>query len=309
MLSSLYTAIVNWNLKEDTTACLRSLLAAGVPLNRVIVLDNGSTDGSPEALSGRFGEDLHLIRSERNMGFAQGSNLAIQHALAQGAEWVFILNNDTIVSPTLMHELANAYQATEEYAILSPLIYYHEEPDRIWHMGHRIIPGSLMTYRPCRRLGRNRDLPELIPVDFVSGCGMLVKREVFERIGLFDPDFFMYGEEVDFCWRARAAGFRTACACRAKMWHKVATSARRDKVAARYLRIRNQIRIYRRYSNWSQLPIMLALTSARILFLALGDLVKGQPELLRPSVHGWAHGWLRPDSDVTKGLFNGNDIL
>ncbi len=294
MIQSIYSVLVNWNLKDHTLTCVQSLVDAGASVDHVIVVDNGSTDGSSEALRQSFGKDLHLIISDENLGFAQGSNLAIRHALTQGAEWVFILNNDTIVAPTIFDELASASAANEEYVILSPLILYHDKPDRIWHLGGKLILGTLITrslYQGRMDLG---NLPPLVSVDFVSGSGMLVRREVFEAIGLFDPAYFMYGEEVDFCWRARSAGYRLACAPRAKMWHKVSASAGRDPGTTRYLKIRNQIRFYQRYANPPQILIMLAFTLARSLVLAFRDLLKGQPDLIVPIFEGWADGWFRP---------------
>ncbi|MFV2044004.1 MAG: glycosyltransferase family 2 protein [Anaerolineales bacterium] len=294
MIQSIYSVLVNWNLKDHTLTCVQSLVDAGASVDHVIVVDNGSTDGSSEALRQSFGKDLHLIINDENLGFAEGSNLAIRHALTQGAEWVFILNNDTIVAPTVFDELASASAENEEYVILSPLILYHDEPDRIWHLGGKLIPGTLITrslYKGHMDLG---NLPPLVPVDFVSGSGMLVRREVFETIGLFDTAYFMYGEEVDFCWRARSAGYRLACAPRAKMWHKVSASASRDPDTTRYLKIRNQIRFYQRYANPPQRLIMLAFTLARSLVLAFRDLLKGQPDLIVPLFEGWADGWFRP---------------
>ena len=294
MIQSIYSVLVNWNLKDHTLTCVQSLVEAGASVDHVIVVDNGSTDGSSEALRQSFGEDLQLIISDENLGFAQGCNLAIRHALDRGAEWVFILNNDTIVAPTIFDELSTASAASEEYAILSPLILYHDKPDRIWHLGDKLIRGTLIT-RSLHKGGMDLgNLPQLVEVDFVSGSGMLVRREVFEAIGLFDPAYFMYGEEVDFCWRARSAGYRLAGAPKAKMWHKVSASAGRDPGTTRYLKIRNQIRFYHRYANRPQILLMLAFTLARSLVLAFGDLLKGQPGLIGPLVDGWVDGWFRP---------------
>ena len=294
MIQSIYSVLVNWNLKDQTLRCVQSLLDAGASVDQVIVVDNGSTDGSSEALRQSFGKDLRLIISDENLGFAQGCNLATRHALDRGAEWVFILNNDTVVAPTIFDELATASAASEEYAILSPLILYHDRPDRIWRVGDKLIPGTLITRSLYKGRMDHEALPQLVEVDFVSGSGMLVRRDVFETIGLFDPAYFMYGEEVDFCWRARAAGYRLACAPKAKMWHKVSSSAGRDPSTTRYLKIRNQIRFYHRYANRPQRLLMLAFTLARLMVIAVGDLLQGQPGLIEPLFEGWADGWFRP---------------
>ena len=292
MIDSLYSVIVNWNLKNDTKECVNSLFMAGAAAGQVIVVDNGSSDGSVEALHEQFGSSLQLIQSSKNLGFAGGINLGIQCALNQGANWILLLNNDTYVSPTFLVEMENAIKDNEQLSIIGPAILYHEIPDRIWYFGDRLIPGLLATYSLHRGEIYNEGFPSLVSVDFVSGCGMLVKSDVFSRIGLFDTAYFpIYAEEVDFCWRAQQAGFSLAVATQARMWHKVSTTMNRDKPAARYLRIRNQIHFYRTYSRGLQFPVMFAFTLLRAFYIACGDITHGRLLLIGPLIRGWIHGW------------------
>jgi GT2 family glycosyltransferase len=296
MLPSLYAIVVNWNLQQDTVICLESLIAAGVPVERIIVVDNGSTDGSVGVLRERFGASLPLIESRENLGFARGNNLGLGYALDHGAHWILLVNNDTHVAPTFLSELTWAVESGEQFAIYSPLILYHDSPNRIWYLGDRLVPGLLFTYSLSRNQNDCAEWPALLPVDFVTGCGMLIRRQVFEKVGLFDPQLFMYAEDVDFCWRARQAGFRLAAAPRAKMWHKVATSSNRDRPMSRYLRMRNQNRFYRVYARGLQLPVMCGLSALRAAFIALTDLARGRQALIRPLARGWIDGWRRPEN-------------
>jgi GT2 family glycosyltransferase len=235
------------------------------------------------------------------LGFARGSNLGIQCALDQGANWVLLLNNDAYVAPTFLSEMENAVKRDEGLGIIGAVILYHDFPDRIWYFGDRLIPGLLATNSLYHGHIYHGQFPSLVPVDFVNGCGMLVKSEVFKRIGFFDTAYFMYGEEVDLCWRAHTAGFRLAVATQAKMWHKVSASSNRDQPASRYLRIRNQIRFYRTYSRGLQLPVMLAFTWLRALYIALGDLTHGRVSLINPLIRGWIHGWMNHKNTVGYG--------
>jgi GT2 family glycosyltransferase len=130
---------------------------------------------------------------------------------------------------------------------------------------------------------------------------MLVKSDVFSQIGLLDVAYYMYGEEVDFCWRARKAGFRPAVATQAKMWHKVSTSSNRDRPASRYLRIRNQIRFYRTYARGLQYAAMFAFTCLRVLYIAVGDLKHGYVSLINPLLRGWIDGWMNQKNKVELG--------
>lgn len=291
MLANLVSVIVNWNLKSDTLECINSLLIAGLDPEDIILVDNGSSDGSVPALESQFGNRLQLIKNTRNLGYAYASNQGIKHALNHEAEWIFLLNNDALVSTDIFEIFDTAVKNEPQYSMLSPVIFYHAEPDRIWFLGDHLIPGTLFTRDPYRNKEYNHNLPEIIPVDFINGCGMLVNRKVFEKIGLFDSSLTMYGEEVDLCWRARLAGFQMATTTKAHMWHKVSLSAKQDQPRARYLKIRNQIIFYRRYASGIKLSMMFILSASRCGYLILMDILNYRFRLIKPLVLGWFDGW------------------
>jgi len=295
-LDSVFVSIVNWNLPGDTIACIQSLLDAGATPGQIIVVDNGSQDDSVDQLQRTWGRAIDLIESERNLGFAGGNNLAIERALARGASWVLLANNDTLVAPTFFGELAACVREHPDHALIAPLIVYEHatpnQPDVIWSLGDRLLPGTLIT----RSLLRNRpvpaDLPPFIEVDFLNACGLLIRRDVFEDIGLLDERFFMYAEDVDFCWRARRAGYRLGCATRARMRHKVSRSTGVHHPTARYWRVHNQIRIYRRYARGLQQPLMVGFTLARTVWLLLRDLRAGRVQAALRTMQAGRDGWL-----------------
>lgn len=295
MSGLLCPVIVNWNLAADTIACVRSLLAAGVSPSPIIVVDNGSNDNSPAQLDHELGESIELIRSKQNLGFAGGNNLGIQHALSQGAEWVLLLNNDTLVAPNFFEEMQRAIREQPDYLIMAPLIFYHAEPQRIWSLGDRLLLGTLITRSLWRDQEVKPDLPPFVPVDFLNACCLLVHHTVFAQIGLLDTTFFMYAEDVDFCWRARRAGFKLGCWTRAHIWHKVARSTGVYHPIRRYWQIYNQIRVYQRYANAWQYLLMVCFTLARSLWLAIGDLRHGRKQLAAKTLWGWCAGWFGHD--------------
>jgi GT2 family glycosyltransferase len=295
-----YPIIVNWNLAQETIDCIHSLLAAGAQPGRIILVDNGSTDGSAERLHAAFGDAITLIASPTNLGFAGGNNLGLRHALDCGAEWLLPINNDTCVAQTFFAELAIAVQQHPHTGIIAPMILYHAEPERIWSLGDHLLPGTLITYSRWRDKVAPASLAPWIDVDFLNACCLLLHRSVLETIGLFDPSFFMYGEDVDFCWRARRAGFRLGCATRARMWHKVSRSTGVHHPQARYWRICNQIRVYRRYAAPWQLPIMFAFSLLRSLKLAATDLRDEPTTLARHTMRAWAAGWRQPNTLAAK---------
>lgn len=299
MREEVYTVVVNWNLAEETIACITSLLAAGAYPQTIIVVDNNSTDASVAELHEAFDGTVTVIENDRNLGFAGGTNVGIEHALADGAQRILLLNNDTVVAGNFWETLLNTAQHHPTYALLAPLILYYDEPERIWSLGDVRIPGTLIT----RSLYKDRYTPAtlepVIPVDYLNACAFLVDRCVFERIGLFDTSFFMYAEDVDFCWRAQRAGFRLACATRARVWHKVSRSTDPHSLQARRWRIGNQIRFYHRAAHGHVRYLMLTFTLLRSLRLATQDICAGRPALATTTLHAWHDAWTTTEEKST----------
>jgi GT2 family glycosyltransferase len=290
-LTPLYVVTLNWNLKEDTIACVESVLAAGVPPEQTVIVDNGSTDDSVETFAARF-STLHLVCNEQNLGFGGGMNAGIAYALCQGAGSVLILNNDTVIHPTMIETLLTTEQAIHEPGVLGPAIYYDDGGDRsrLWRLGdrrHRWLPMPL----PVKRSPRS--LPTAVPfqVDYVTGCGMLVRRQVFERIGLFDTRYFMYFEDADFCRRAQDAGFTVWCVPQARMWHKVSQTAQRDKPFNRYHRARNQVRFYHEHPHGPFAILREGYIAVKLAKTMLGDIWHRDWDLIGPTCKGTIDGY------------------
>lgn len=206
MSSGTWAVVVNWNGGEDNHACIRSLNELGLPQEDIVLVDNGSTDGSVEAIERDFPR-LHLLRNTTNEGFAKGCNRGIDHALKREAGAVFLVNNDVTFPERGM--LARLEEALEGgIGIVGPRVLYARDPTMVWCAGGRL------TYRQnlSRMIGHcKKDSPSFQitrDVDYVPGCAMLVRRDVFERIGTFQEHFFAYHEDLDLCVRATAAGFR-----------------------------------------------------------------------------------------------------
>ena len=291
MSIKLKVVIVNWNLKDDTKACIQSLLQASFSPEQVILVDNGSTDRSAELMLKEFGELLTIIHNETNLGFAPACNQGIRRALDEHAEWVLILNNDTIVAPDFLDVANKILERNLRFAILGPLILSASQPDKILYIGDTLIPGTLITINHYRGKRYKPEFTEILPVDFICGCAMFVYKDVFNSIGLLNEELEMYGEEVEFCWRAKKAGYLIGCITEAKVWHKLSLSAKKVKSKSRYLRIRNQNRFYKKYALGIQLPIMFLFSILRILCLLISDFTHLEFELLVPTAKGWMDGW------------------
>ncbi len=235
-----FIIIVNWNGKEDTIECLESLKGVDYPNYRLIVVDNGSTDGSQDEL--RKIPGIVLIETGRNLGYAGGVNVGIEHALKHGADYVFLLNNDCIVDKGFLKELIRVAQDDEKIGIAGPIIYFYDEPNKLQEFGGyisltRLIKGGIKPELGVIDKGQFKDIRY---VDYVAGGACLIKKEVIEKIGMFDPSYFLYWEETDYDMRAKQAGFELAVVPTSKIWHKVSASTVKSSNLVAYYMTRNK---------------------------------------------------------------------
>ncbi len=214
------TAVVlSWNGREDTLRCLESL--AGV---ETVVVDNGSADGSAEAVAERF-PGVELIRTGVNLGFAAGNNVGIRRALDRGADWVVLVNNDATAAPDLVEALVAAAGRHPDAGALAGKVYVAEPPDVLWYAGGNFEPRLGYSGR-VRGTGKRDDgsFDEERDVDWGTGALLAVSREAIDRVGLLDEELFAYLEDVDWCLRIRDAGLRVVFVPTLRAWHRVSAS-------------------------------------------------------------------------------------
>jgi len=214
-----YILILNWSRWQDTLACLASIDLLVYPNYKVVVIDNGSSDGSESFL--RLNRpDLEIIQTGTNLGFAGGFNVGIAESLKRDASLIWILNNDTQVEPTSLSALVDVMQSLPDSGVVSPLIFYQEVRDKVW-----FGMGRLKFWRGAVK---NSTLaPEgmdPVPMNFISGCAMLVKAEVFDNCGLLREDYFLNVEDWEFSWRVQQAGFSLYLVPGSMIYHKVGLS-------------------------------------------------------------------------------------
>ncbi|MBT9138509.1 MAG: N-acetylglucosaminyl-diphospho-decaprenol L-rhamnosyltransferase [Syntrophomonadaceae bacterium] len=220
--------VLNWNNYIDTKECIESLQQSCLKLFGVVVVDNGSQDGSSERLQQDFSECSHIkfIRNESNYGFARGVNVGIRYALDQNAEYIFLLNNDAIVDKNCIGHLFAEVNKDPFVGIAGPRIFYYKDPQRIWQGGGYFSRIKTGVINPEKNKLAVEFSEETKYVTFLTGCAMLIKCEVFEKIKCFDEDYFFYNEDLDFCLRAMRAGFRLFYVPEAKVWHKIENIAK-----------------------------------------------------------------------------------
>jgi GT2 family glycosyltransferase len=239
------TAVVlNWNRPQDTLNCLRSLAATAYPALDVIVVDNGSTDDSAATIRTAFPEAT-VLENERNLGYAAGNNVGIDRALRGGAAFVLVINNDATVEQDAIQELVRAAGRHTGAGALVPKILYAAEPGRIWAAGARWarIPPRVklvgLNAADAPRFDRPHELA------YATGCAWLLSRPALEELGGFDPAYFMYQEDYDFCYRLRAAGYALHYVPSARVRHAVSSGLGSFSPEWWYQWSRSVVRFYR----------------------------------------------------------------
>lgn len=242
-----FIIVLNWNGQDDTLECLSSLQKLDYPNFEIVVVDNGSTDGSEIVIRSSF-PSICVIQTGRNLGYAGGNNVGIRYALAQGADYVWLLNNDTTVNPKALTALVATAQADPAIAFVGSKIYFYGKPDVIWCAGGTIdLSEGGRTDHPGMCQEDNGQFDQISDVGYVSGCSLLAGRAAIAAIGLLPEEYFLYFEETDWNVAAQIKGYRTVIAPASHVWHKYAlTGDYNDRFI--YYSFRNRIRIVRKYA-------------------------------------------------------------
>lgn len=219
-----FAIVLSWNGREDTLRCLDSLSRVDHPDLGIVCVDNGSTDGSSQAVRERF-PSVVLIEAGANLGYSGGNNLGLRYALEHGARWAMLVNNDATVAPDVIDGFERAARERPRAGTLAGKVYFADRPQTIWFAGQRVSELIGYSGRP-RGYGRP-DGPrygEVVQTDRAVGALMAVSREALEEVGLLDEELFAYVEDVDWALRVRQAGFEVVLAPGARAWHRVSAS-------------------------------------------------------------------------------------
>ena len=239
--------VVNWNRKELLRACLCSLRRQSDVTFETIVVDNGSADGSPEMAEQEFG--VRVIRNPENRGFCAANNQGI--AAASG-EFVALLNNDAEAQPGWLAALQRACSQAPDVGMAASKVLVWEDPRRIDKAGHLIFPDGQNRGRGTGELDRGQyDAEE--EVLWPDGCACLYRKQMLERIGGFDEDFFAYGDDAELGLRARIAGWRCIYTPQAVVWHHRGSTLGKDSARRLELIERNRLLLALKLFPWSLL--------------------------------------------------------
>lgn len=238
--------VLNWNASEVTEEGVRSLLSSDYEGLEILLVDNGSTDGSVQRLRKVFPQ-LELIVNGSNLGFAGGNNVGLRRALEKSPDYVLLFNNDAEADRAMVASLVRAAEERPDAGILVPRIYFHAERDRLWSAGAYLRDPWDLGLRGSRRRD-DGSYDERCEVDWATGCIMLVRRRVVEAVGPMDDAYFLQFEDLDWCVRAQKAGWKVVYEPTARAWHKVSLSVGGlGNVPYYYYFTRNQFRFIERH--------------------------------------------------------------
>jgi len=233
------SVIIYSGRRSDIVECLDSLDQMTYPNHKIMVMDYILSDGLSTAISSSH-PDVQVVELSENLGYAGNNNVGIKLAMEQGADWILILNDDTILDAICLSELISNGESIANVGIVGPMIYHFDEPIVIQSAG-----GELNRYWSSRHIGQNEpdegQYTDVRQVDWVSGCAMLVRRGLIEQVGMLDPDYFLYWEETEWCLRAGRAGWKTVNVPKSRLWHKGVQSDYQPKPYVTYYMTRNHL--------------------------------------------------------------------
>jgi GT2 family glycosyltransferase len=237
--------VLNWCNDHDTKACVDSLIAQDYPALDVLIVDNGSPDGSGSRLHARY-PNVDYLQTGQNLGYAGGNNRGMARALNGGADYVLVINNDTVLEKSCVRELVDAAGGEEGIGAVGAKILRYDHPDRIWFdggvfdrmraIGHHLRENEVDANPAGRAVS---------DVSFLTGCCLLIPAATLRRVGYFRDEFFCYTEDVEYGLRLMNSGLRLAYAPAARLLHRVPPAGTPPSPAQIRLRDRNRRRIVR----------------------------------------------------------------
>lgn len=243
-----FIILLNYNGYKDTIECIESLEKIIYKNYKIIVVDNASTDESEKILKCKFPKHI-FIQTGKNLGFAGGNNIGIKYAIDNGAEYVLLLNNDTVVKIDFLEYLIKAHIEGDNVGISIGKIYYHSEPNKIWYAG-----GYISKFRGnAYHIGIDEidvgKYDKTKYIDFATGCTQLISVKAIKDVGFMEEDYFLYYEDTDYCCKFSRNGYKIVYEPKSIIWHKVSSSTGIKSELTEYYVTRNRlIYIHRNFS-------------------------------------------------------------
>jgi GT2 family glycosyltransferase len=283
--------VLAFERREDTLRCLASLGESRWSSLSIVLVDNGSHDGTAHAVAARY-PGVSVLKNVNNLGFAEGSNVGIRHALERGAHYILLLNNDTTIATDAIARCVEVAEDRADTGAICPMIYFADPPDVIWYAGACFDPqlahsGRMLGYRD-RDVGQFGVIRE---TERVAGAAVLIPRRVLENVGLLDSGLFFLYEDVDWSLRVRRAGHRIYVVPDAKVWHRVSASAGGEHSSTiAYYDTRNHMIVCRRHAPLTGFAALGRDLGMLVVHLAGARRARQRAAYLSAVLTGWRDG-------------------
>lgn len=276
--------VLAWNQVDETIECLNSLSKSDYTNMEVLLVDNGSTDGTSQSIQRDFSQ-VRIIRTNSNVGIARGYNLGIEYSLGHGADYVMVMNNDTVVAPRMISQLVGAMVGHPDIGMVMPKIFYYGNKNLLWSAGaswHPIPPR--VTFIGLNSVDGPR-FARTAPIEYAPSCCLLISKSALEKVGYFDGGYYFYFDDWDYSTRLRNAGFKILLVAEAHLWHKVSMSTQKTGHPAQWWHTmgRSSVRFYLRHKSW----ISLAFFS---IWIVLRETAKLNGDHVLPFLRGVVQG-------------------
>ena len=271
MPASIFIIVLNYNGYSDTLECVRSLQAAIRPEEvdyQIIVIDNHSTDDSWDILQNELPEGVTLLKSYKNAGYAYGNNIGIQYAVENGAEYICILNNDTIVTEDFLTPCINEIKNQANIAFISPMLMNYKD-GLVQNTGASLSIIKGKTSEKNKNVSVELIHESIIECDIVYGATMIFRTDLIKKIGLLPENYFLFYEETEWCYKAKKAGFINCINSRTKIIHKGSQSLKEMSKMQQYLMERNRTLFVKRNGTRPQFVSFLFYDFLRTVYRAL----------------------------------------
>lgn len=246
-IDKIFVCIVTYNSAEYIINCLKSVVDSEKNNFeiKIIVTDNNSTDDTVKKIKS-FSNQIIILENSKNVGFSGGINIAIQYALSSSADYIFILNPDTLLKTDTIQNLYNNRKSAD---ILSPKIYFTDTPNIVWYAGGKIDWANCLGEHIGVDQEDRGQFNKIINIDYSTGCGELINSNVFRKIGLMNEKYFLYLEDLDFSLRAKKSGFKIKFIPSSMMYHHNAKSSSVGSPIQDYFITRNRIYFALNYAS------------------------------------------------------------
>lgn len=237
--------LVNYNGSVDTLECIESLSRVPRKDVEIIVVDNGSIDDSARILEDNNNGRYILIKESQNNGFSAGNNIGIKYAINNGADYIILLNNDTLVTPDFVDHLLMPFSLTNCYASTCKIMFA-SKPKNIWYAGGKIdLLTSRSEHFKIYQPDDNNDV--CMQVNFASGCCLCLSKGAIEQVGLLSEEYFLYEEDADYCFRIISKGGKIIYNPKGVIFHKVSASTKKNSSLTTYYQVRNKYLFIQKY--------------------------------------------------------------